>query len=90
MAADVAIVGYVHIGHNPVVVTDRGDTAILNGAPTDRAPFSERVAVANDKAGRLTGVLLVLRLVADRRELVDVVVFANRRRPANDDMAFNF
>ena len=74
-----AVVRDVHVGHDPVVVADAGRAGVLDGAGVDRAELADRVAVADHELGVLAGVLLVLRRAADRVELPDPVVAADRR-----------
>ncbi len=87
VAADDAVVRDVHVGHDPVVVTHDRFTPVLGRAAAERAEFADRIAVADHEARRLAGVFLVLRIVADRGELVDAVVLADTRRPVDDDVA---
>jgi hypothetical protein len=80
--ADLAVVRDVHVGHDPVVVADARDAAVLRRAGVEGAELADRVAVADLQAGRLAGVLLVLRHRADRVELEDAVVAPDRRGPS--------
>src|SRR5436190_11516723 len=79
LVADLAIVRDVDVVHDPVVVADAGDAGVLHGADVDRAELADRVAVADLERGVLAAVLLVLRYAADRVELRDPVVAADRR-----------
>src|SRR5690606_27723068 len=79
-----AIMGDVHVRHDPVVVADVGAPPVLDRAPVDRHVLAEGVAVADHERGRLAGVLLVLRGTADRAERMEHVVAADGR-PAGDD-----
>src|SRR6185437_109330 len=47
VAADVAVVRNVRVGHDPVVVADAGGVAAFGGAAVDRDEFMEGVAVAD-------------------------------------------
>jgi hypothetical protein len=59
----------VHAGHDPVVVADDGLAAALNRSAAEGAQLADGVVVADDELGVLAGVFLVLRFLADRREL---------------------
>src|SRR5210317_1212870 len=87
--ADHTIMRDVHVGHDPVVIPDNRVTCILRCATTESTELANRVAVANDQACRLPSVLLVLGVIADRGELVDMVVPADLRWAVYDDMAFD-
>jgi hypothetical protein len=86
VAADVAIVRYMHIGHDPVVIADRRLTIALHRATTDRAKFANCIAIPNGQRGWLTGVFLILRIVADRCELVNVIVATNNSRTIDNNV----
>jgi hypothetical protein len=79
VAAHDAIVGDVHVGHDPVVVPKAGDAEVLHRAAVDGAALADRVAVADLHPGGLAGVFLVLRFVADGCKLEDAVVAADGR-----------
>ena len=66
LVADDAVVRDVHVGQHPVVVADAGDAAAVAGAAVDGDELADRVAVADHQFGALAGVLLVLRIAADR------------------------
>ena len=86
IAAYMAIVGDVYVRHDPVVVRNRGFVVALDRATTDCTEFADRISVADDQPGRLIGVLLIMWVVADRGELIYMVVFAYYRRAINDYM----
>ena len=86
VVADDAVVRDVAVRHDPVVVADRRDALVLDRAAIERAVLADRVAVADDEPRPLAGVLLVLRIVADRGELEDVVVGADDGRALDDDV----
>ena len=72
--------------HEEVVAADPGHELVLRRAAIDRAVLTERVAVADLEARGLAVVLEVLRRGADRRELEDPVVAAQRGRPLDHDV----
>src|SRR5690606_20155410 len=77
VVANMAIVRNVHVGHDPVVIAQRGDAAILHGAGIEGSEFAHRIAVADHQARGLAGIFLVLRHAADRAEPVETVVAAD-------------
>ena len=50
VAADVAVVRHVHVGHEQVVVADRRLAAAAGGAAVDRDELAEDVAAADASA----------------------------------------
>jgi hypothetical protein len=60
VVADLAIVGHVHVGHDPVVVAHRV-TPPPGCTDVEGAELADRVAVADLQFAGLAGVLLVLR-----------------------------
>ena len=88
-AANDAVVRNVHIGHDPVVITDNRDAFVLGRAATNRDKFMDGISIANFETCRFTGVLLVLRIIANLRKLVDAILFADRRRPVDNNVTIN-
>ncbi len=86
LIADDTVMRNMHVGHDPVVVAQNGLSPVLHGAATDRTELANRVAITDDQVGGFVGVFLVLRVVADRSELIDVIVLADLCRPIDDDM----
>src|SRR6185312_7909157 len=84
VAADHAVVGDVRIRHEEIVVADRRDALVVRRAAVDRARLTEDVAVTDLEARWLALVLLVLRRIAERGELMDAVFRAHARRPVDD------
>ena len=78
VVADDAVVGDVHVGHDPVVVAHARYAGIAGRADVERAELTNGVAVTNDQLAGLARVLLVLRNRAQRVELKNAVVIANR------------
>jgi hypothetical protein len=79
LVADVAVVRDVDVVHDPVVIADSRHAGVLDGADVDRAELADRVAIADLERRVLAAVLLVLRHAADRVELRNPVVAADRR-----------
>jgi hypothetical protein len=75
-----AVVRDVRVGHDPVVVADPRHALVLGRAAIDGDALADGIAIADHQPGRLTRVLLVLRLVADGGKLEDAVVPADDRR----------
>src|SRR3569623_75588 len=86
VVADQAIVREVHVRHDPIVVADPGDAAALFGAAIEGAEFADDVAVADLEQSGFATVFLVLRHLAERRELENFIVAADARRAIDDDM----
>src|SRR6185437_10683744 len=86
VASHHAVVRDVRIGYEEIVVADAGDALVVDRAAVERAAFAKDIAVADLEAGRLTGVFLVLRRIAQRSELIDPVARADRGRTVDDDM----
>ena len=84
--ADDAVVPDVRAGHEQIVAADARDQLILGGAAIDRAVLAEGVAVADLQPRRLAVVFQVLRRGADRGELEDLVVAADRGRAVDHDV----
>jgi hypothetical protein len=59
------------------VAADGGDAAVLHGAGVEGAEFADHVAVADFQPRRLPLVFLVLRCLAERDEMEDLVVRAD-------------
>lgn len=78
LVADLAIMGDMHIGHDPVVITDPRHPAILGGAGVEGAELADGVAVADLQAGRLAGIFFVLRHAAERGMCMDLVGLTDR------------
>ena len=86
LVADAAIVRHMRIGHQKIVVADAGHAFALHRAAVHGHEFPDHVPVADLEPGRFALVLLVLRSVADRCELVDLVLCADAGRAVDDHM----
>jgi hypothetical protein len=71
---NLAIVGQMYIGHDPVVITDTGYPGILRGAAIESAKFAYRITIANLKLRWFTLIFLVLRRFAQGRKLINAVI----------------
>ena len=79
-----AVVRHVRIGHQQIVAADPGHAVSGHGAAVHGDRFAEYVAIADFQAGGLAFVLLVLRRIADRGELINLVVGADAGRTIDD------
>src|SRR6185436_10375597 len=86
LAADLAVVRDVRIGHDPVLVCQPRDADVLRGAAADGDVLADGVVVADLDRSRLVGVLLVLRRRAERGEVEDLVALADPHRPVEHDV----
>jgi hypothetical protein len=59
--ADLAIVRYMHISHDPVVVAHACHTDILRSTNIESAGFAYGVVVADFQPGRFVRIFFVLR-----------------------------
>lgn len=83
---NLAVMCNMHIGHDPVVITQDGLALTLNRAATDRAEFTNRIAITYSESGPLTRIFLILWIITDRRKLIDVIAIADRCRTTDDDV----
>src|SRR5690606_22643361 len=58
--ADLAVMGDMHVRHDPVVIADSGGGTVLHGTATDTAELEDGVVVADLEPGRLPSPFLVL------------------------------
>ena len=86
VVADHAIVRDMDIRHDPVVVADFRRTDVLHRTAIKRTVFSNGILVADFQRGRLTLVFLVLGGLAQRAEMIDLVVAADGGRPLDHDV----
>lgn len=90
MAADVAIVCYVYIGHDPVFIADQGPAAAVFRAAVYGAVFPDGIAIADGQRGKSVSlVFFVLRIIAYGTELEDPVPLANGRGALDDHVRSN-
>ena len=76
----------VRMGHDPVLVANTRHAPVLEGAAVDGDILADHITIANLEPCRFPGILLVLRCIADRGELVDPVSLPDLRRTIDDDM----
>ena len=89
MAAKLAVVGDVDVGHDPVVIAQAGDAGVLHGAGVDGDELADGVARADFQTGGFACVFLVLRRCANAGELEDAVARANAGAAFNDAVRAN-
>ena len=61
VVADLAIVRHMHIGHDPIVVTDTRNADILRRSTVDGAKLSNGIAIADFQRGGFALIFFVLR-----------------------------
>ena len=81
-----AIVGDVHVGHDPVVVADPGYAASLRGAAVEGAVFADDVAVTDLQCAVFARIFFILRRLAEGGELEYLVVPADARGAVYNDV----
>lgn len=86
---DLTIVGYVHIGHDQIAMTDAGDALILHRTPVYGTTLAKVVVVTDFKTGGLALVFLVLTIFTDGGELKNPVALTNPGGPFNARMGVN-
>src|SRR6266849_3237223 len=86
VAADLAIVRDVSVGHDQVVVPDPGEAAALHRAAINRDELANLVVIADLEARRLARVRNVLRRQANRREREESIIDADLRRSFQGDV----
>jgi hypothetical protein len=86
IVANLAVMGDMDVGHDPVVIADPRRPGILRSSPVQGAKFPYDIPVANFKSGRFVAIFFVLRCGSYRRELEKPVVCANSGRSLDNDM----
>jgi hypothetical protein len=69
MAPNLAIMGHMHISHDPVVVANPCNAGILACASVQSAELTDRIVIANFQPRRFPVVFLILGSLANRTEL---------------------
>src|SRR5690606_9677667 len=86
MAADLAVMRNMHIGHDPVVVAQASHAHVLRRPPIDGDVIAYGVAVADLEPGGFVAVFLVLGNAADGAETIEIVVCTYRGVAVDDTM----
>src|SRR4029078_8029339 len=84
LVSDAAIVCDVRKRHEEVVAADDREATTADGAAVHGGELAEYIAIADLEARGLALVLEILRRVADRRELENLVLGADGGRPLDD------
>ena len=84
--AEVAIVGDVHVGHDPVVIADARAAATFASPSIKSAILANDVPRADLKSGLFASELFVLRRPADRAKLMDFAIGTDVSWPFDHDM----
>jgi hypothetical protein len=76
------IMGDMDIGHDPVIVTETGNPPSLHGASINGTVLTNGIAIPYLEAGlcAFTLIFLILRIIADRTKLIDLILPANSGR----------
>src|SRR5690606_7859713 len=86
MAADLAVMRNMHIGHDPVVVAQASHAHVLRRPRIDGDVLAYGVAVADLEPGGFVAVFLVLGNAADGAETIEIVVCTYRGVAVDDTM----
>lgn len=86
LIADLAVVRYMDVRHNPVVIADPRYGEVLRSADIDRTELAYGVAGANLKPGRFAGIFFILRNFAKRDELKNPVILSDHGVSADHGM----
>src|SRR5699024_6599635 len=89
MATNLAIMGNMHIGHNPVVIANTGNPYILDCARVNGDILSYGIIVANFQSCGFASIFFVLGNIANRTKSVKLVVLADICTSINYAMLFN-
>ncbi|MNI54337.1 hypothetical protein D3C73_1092290 [compost metagenome] len=89
MVADHTVMADVGIGHDQVVVTQRGFSAVLDRATVNGHTLANHVVITDHQARWLPFVLQVRGVFADRGKLVDAIVLADPGRPLEHHVRTN-
>src|SRR5690625_7341200 len=89
MATNLAIMGNMHIGHNPVVIANTGNPYILVCARVNGDILSYGIIVANFQSCGFASIFFVLGNTANRTKSVKLIVLADIRMAINYAMWSN-
>ena len=79
MAAEMTIMGDVHIGHQEILGADGGRPTALYRRAVDRDIFPKNIVMADDDLGRFPLISEVLRRSADRGKGMQLIPLTNLR-----------
>src|SRR5690625_3670170 len=86
MTAYLAIMGNVHVGHNPVVTANAGHAHILHGAGVDRHIFAYCIIITDLQSGGFSSVFFVLWNTPDGAKSVKQIIFTDGGMTINNTM----
>src|ERR1700741_2293280 len=86
MTSDPDIMRYMNVSHQQIVIADRGQHPAALGAPMNCHEFAYAIAAPDLGFTPLTVVLQVLRGDSNSRIWIEQVVFADNRRPFDEDV----
>ncbi|GIK26067.1 MAG: hypothetical protein BroJett006_23130 [Betaproteobacteria bacterium] len=89
VVADLAVMGQMHIGHDPVVRSKPGYSDVLRGTAVERAEFADGIAITNLKLCRLSGVFFILGHLPDRAILKNPIAIPDAGVSVEDNMRSN-
>jgi hypothetical protein len=89
IVTDLTVMGYMGVGHDPVVIANTRNALVLHGSTVDRARLANRIAIPDHQLRRLTSILLVLRVVTNRRELKNVIILADHGGAFDNGVRFD-
>ena len=69
--------GNMNIGHDPVIVTNAGNTLILRCTRMYRCELTNGVSISNDQLGWLAAILHILWWTANRRKMCKIIFLTN-------------
>ena len=84
VAADLAVVADVGVGHDQIVIAHAGDAAALHGAAADGAKFAKGVAVTDFERDALARIGEVLRIATDDGKGIQAIIFSEARGAFDD------
>src|SRR5690606_13248564 len=90
IAAQLTIMRYVYVRHDPIVVANASHASILTSTDIESHEFAYRIAIANFQARSFTCVFLVLWRRTDRRKVDNRIVATFAGMTFDDDMRTDF
>ena len=89
LVAHLAIVGQMHIGHDPIVVANAGHASVVGGPDVEGTKLTDRVSRPYLQARGLACVFFILRHRTQGIELKDLVLFTDLGVPFNHTVRTN-